>query len=41
MKLFLIYAGKELPEFKLVEERLAVILNRLIKTINEIPTQDT
>lgn len=35
--LFLIYTGKELPVYAVVSEKIAVILNRLIKAVNEIP----
>lgn len=39
--LFLIYTGKELPAYEVVSEKIAVILNRLIKTANEIPSSAT
>jgi ribonuclease P protein component len=39
--LFLVYTGKELPVYEVVSEKIAVILNRLIKTANEIPASDT
>lgn len=39
--LFLIYTGKELPAYEVVSEKIAVILNRLIKTANEIPPSIT
>lgn len=38
---FLIYTGKELPAYEVVNEKIAVILNRLIKTANEIPASGT
>ena len=34
---FLIYTGKELPAYAVVSEKIAVILNRLIKAAHEIP----
>ena len=39
--LFLIYTGKELPAYEVVNEKIAVILSRLIKTANEIPPSIT
>ncbi len=39
--LFFIYTGKELPAYEVVSEKIAVILNRLIKTANEIPPSIT
>lgn len=33
--LFIIYTGKEIPEFMLVKEKLEIILNKLIQRINE------
>ena len=38
---FLIYTGKELPVYEVVSEKIAVILNRLIKAANEIPPSVT
>lgn len=38
---FLIYTGKELPAYAVVSEKIAVILNRLIKAANEIPPSIT
>ena len=35
---FLIYTGRELPQFEVVHEKIAVILNRLIKAAHEIPS---
>jgi ribonuclease P protein component len=35
LNLFFIYTVKELPDFNMVKEKLAVILNRLIKIIDE------
>lgn len=35
---FLIYTGKELPVFELVNGKIGVILNRLIKAAHEIPS---
>ena len=37
--LFLLYTGKELPDFNLVKEKLAVILTKLITVINETGAQ--
>jgi ribonuclease P protein component len=39
--LFLIYTGKELPAYEVVSEKIAVILSRLIKAVNEIPSSAT
>jgi ribonuclease P protein component len=39
--LFIIYTGKELPGYEVVSEKIAVILIRLIKTVNEIPASHT
>jgi ribonuclease P protein component len=39
--LFLIYTGKELPAYEVVSEKITVILNRLIKAVNEIPSSAT
>ncbi len=36
--LFLLYTGKELPDFNLVKEKLAVILTRLTTVIDETGT---
>lgn len=41
LSVFFIYTGKELPEFDLVKQKLEVILNRLIKVINESNSADT
>lgn len=38
---FLIYTGKDLPAYEVVSEKIAVILNRLIKIANEIPASAT
>ena len=35
LNIFFIYTGKELPDFNTAKEKLAVILNRLIKIIDE------
>lgn len=37
--IFLIYTGKELPQYDVVSEKIAVILNRLIKAAHEIPAE--
>jgi ribonuclease P protein component len=34
LSLFLIYTGKDLPEYKLIFDNCAVILKKLIKTVN-------
>jgi len=34
---FLIYTGRELPQYAAVQEKIGVILNRLIKAAHEIP----
>jgi ribonuclease P protein component len=38
---FIIYTGKELPPFETANEKIAVILTRLLKTVHEIPAQVT
>jgi ribonuclease P protein component len=38
---FFIYTGNELPEYKMVHEKVANILNRLIKLCNENPKANT
>jgi len=35
LSLFFIYAGKELPEYKLVHEKIEAVLNRLIRITSE------
>lgn len=35
LKLFLIYQGKEIPEFVWLKEKSALVLNKLIKLISE------
>lgn len=35
LALFFVYTGKELPDFALVSEKIAVILKRLIKIVDE------
>ena len=37
MALFVIYTGKELPDYKTVSEKKGVVLNKLTKVVNEIP----
>jgi ribonuclease P protein component len=39
--IFLIYTGKELPEYQLASEKVAIILNRLQKIVHEIPAAHT
>jgi len=34
LSLFLIYTGKDLPEYKLIFENCTIILKKLIKTVN-------
>lgn len=41
MALFFIYTGKELPGYELVSERIAVLLNKLIRIAHEIPAAHT
>jgi ribonuclease P protein component len=36
LAVFIIYTGKEMPAFTKVHEQMAVILNKLIKRINEV-----
>ncbi len=38
---FVIYTGKELPGFEVANEKIGVILSRLIKTVHEVPAQAT
>ena len=38
---FVIYTGKELPAYEVVNEKIAVILTRLLKTAHEIPVPAT
>lgn len=38
---FVIYTGKELPGYEVVNEKITVILNRLLKTAHEIPVPAT
>lgn len=35
MELFLIFTGKELPEYSLVEEKTKKLIEKLMKLINE------
>ena len=35
LDVFFVYTAKELPEFNMIKEKLAVILNRLIRIMNE------
>ena len=39
--LFFIYTGKELPAFETVRQKMAIILERLIKLVNENNPADT
>lgn len=41
LNVFFIYTGKELPEFNTVKEKVNVILNKLIKIVNENNSPDT
>jgi ribonuclease P protein component len=36
LALFLIYTGKELPEYALVKEKMEVVLNRLVQNITGV-----
>lgn len=36
LALFLIYTGKELPEYALVKEKMEVVLNRLVQNITAV-----
>ncbi|WP_276479692.1 ribonuclease P protein component [Paraflavitalea pollutisoli] len=38
MAIFLIYTGRELPDYGAVTEKIGLILNRLIKAAHEIPS---
>jgi ribonuclease P protein component len=41
LAVFIIYTGKELPPFATVKEQMAVILNKLLKRLNEDRTANT
>jgi ribonuclease P protein component len=41
LNLFFVYTGKELPEFSMVKEKVNVILNKMIKIVNESNSSDT
>ena len=41
LALFLVYIGKELPDYALVSEKINVILKRLIANIHEAPPANT
>ena len=41
LNIFIIYTGKEMPEFNIIREKLNVILNKLIKIIHETISPDT
>lgn len=41
MNIFLLYRGKDLPEFELIYERTGTGLNRILKELNETDKQDT
>lgn len=41
LSIFLIYTSKELPEFDLVKQKVAVALKKLIILVDEIPVADT
>jgi ribonuclease P protein component len=41
MALFFIYTGKELPNYDMVNERITVLLNKLLRIANEIPATHT
>ncbi len=35
LSLFILYTGKEIPDYKVVYEKMGIILNRVIKLVNE------
>ncbi len=41
LAVFFIYTGKELPEYKIIEEKMTAIVTRLIATVNEHDTKNT
>lgn len=41
LSVFLIFTGKELPEYNFVKEKLTVILNKLLKLVDENSTPHT
>jgi ribonuclease P protein component len=41
LNLFFIYTGKELPQFNTMKEKVNVILNKMIKIVNESNSPDT
>ena len=41
LNIFFIYTSKELPVFKIVREKVNVILNKLTKIVNENSSPDT
>lgn len=38
LAVFVIYTGKELPDLKLVTDKIALILQQLVKIANESPS---
>ncbi len=40
MAVFIVYIGKELPNYALVNEKITVILNRLISIVHEAPAEN-
>ena len=36
LALFLIYTGKELPEYTLIKDKVEVVLKKLLHTVNEV-----
>jgi|GEM_PF-1418456 len=41
VSVFVIYTGKELPEYKMVFEKMGVILQRLINVVSEKNSSNT
>ena len=41
LSLFILYTGKEIPDYKLVHEKIGIIINRLTKLIHEKDQSDT
>jgi ribonuclease P protein component len=41
LNIFLIYTGKEMPEFNIIKEKVNVVLNKLIKIIHESVSPNT
>ena len=41
LSLFLVFTGKEVPDYKMVSEKLKIILNKLSNQVNENISEDT